>query len=358
MQLRRNVLFVLLIIAFIYFEIHSCSEDALIAPDNEVTIASNIMCDATEVYFTDSDFGWVVGSHGTIIYTSDGGDEWNGTMIDDVDLSDIYFLDRECGWTVGKGGSLYKSLDGGSTWERIQFTGEPQDDDLSKIKFMNESLGFVLGYHGVFRTDDGGVFWQNNWLPVVPYRGAWGMSLVNGDTAFLLGSFWTKPDPELIYVTRDGGNSWSGVAGTESSILSSILTIEFVDENTGWAGGGIIMKTTDGGMTWTTQVGEATVREFFFFSDQYGFAVGGDRILRTADGGNAWINVTPDDDSVVDLRGCHFHDESTGWVVGRGLDEEIEGVNYKHSIVLKTTDGGESWSIEHFKFDCTAFSID
>ena len=176
------------------------------------------------------------------------------------------------------------------------------------MAFFNENLGYVLGYGGVYRTENGGQDWVNNWLPVVPYRGAWDMSFADDRTGYLLGSRYTDPDPSILYRTTDGGATWTGVAGSKASILRTVLAISFVDGMTGWAGGGVIMKTTDGGESWTTQVPIATVREFLSFEAAHGFAVGGKTILRTKDGGDTWENVTPKDDRIKDLRSVYFLD--------------------------------------------------
>ena len=115
------------------------------------------------------------------------------------------------------------------------------------------------------------------------------------------------------------------------------------------------MKTTDGGESWTTQVTVATVREFCFLTDADGFAVGGKSILRTNDGGATWENVTPKDDRIKDLRSVCFLDASKGWVAGRGADEKVGDAYIKHSILLRTSDGGTTWTIRDFAYDFTAF---
>lgn len=69
--------------------------------------------------------------------------------------------------------------------------------------------------------------------------------------------------------------------------------IQFVDADNGWAVGGFgaILRTRDGGRTWTAQesgvaAGLGAVR---FRSASEGYAFGADRLLlRTADGGSTW----------------------------------------------------------------------
>ncbi|MBN1165386.1 MAG: hypothetical protein JXB45_12465 [Candidatus Krumholzibacteriota bacterium] len=350
MQLKRNVLFAIMIIVFIYFEIHSCAEDKALEPEREGEI-SCILYNANDVYFADQDYGWVVGQEGTVVRTTDGGETWQGSRIEDIDIRGVNFLDREKGWVVGRGGRIFQTLDGGSTWESVAFSGYPRDDDFFQVVFMNENLGFILGYHGLFRTENGGVLWRNYWLPVIPYRGAWDMDIIDENRAFLLGSNWSESDPELLYFTDDGGIRWSEIPGSNASIMKAILTMEFIDENTGWAGGGRLMKTVDGGKNWEIQLAEATVREFCFIDDQCGFAVGGPAVLKTENGGTHWEDTVAGDERIVDLRGTYFLDRSRGWVVGRGREGWIEGKPYRYSVILSTIDGGTTWKVRELPYE-------
>jgi len=352
MQLRRSILLALCIVLFIYFEIHSCSGNQLTTPE-PIPPADGVICSATDVYFHDFDFGCVVGALGTLILTADGGETWKGSVIDEGILNDVQFIDRTTGWIAGKDETILRTNDGGSSWTLLAPSGFPTGEDIFKITFFGESTGYALGYHGVYRTDDGGESWMNNWLPAVPYRGAWDMSFPDDRTGYLLGSQYTDPDPSILYRTTDGGASWSRVEGSKATILRTVLAISFVDQMIGWAGGGVILKTTDGGETWVTQVAAATIREFHFLSKDYGFAVGGKTILRTHDGGSTWENLTPADDRIKDLRNVHFLDENNGWVVGRAADEEAGGKILKHSILLRTRDGGATWTIRDFSYDYT-----
>jgi photosystem II stability/assembly factor-like uncharacterized protein len=355
MQLRRSILLALLIITIIYFEIHSCSEDRLTEPNGTTPEASDLICGAGDLYFIDHDTGWVIGMLGTVMATTDGGDSWSGAVIPGVSLTDVFFIDRDRGWVVGRDGKIFRTYDGGATWERAIFSGTPQSTDLFEIRFMNDTLGFTLAYDGVYRTTDGGALWENHWLPVIPKKGAWNMSIIDDRTVYLLGSSWMDPDPELIHKTMDGGSSWCAVEGSESSVLRAVMTIEFIDEYTGWAGGGVIMKTSDGGESWMMQREEATVREFHFCDTLRGYAVGGRTILRTEDGGQSWHEITPVCDRIADLRAVYFLDARHGYVVGRGTDEPFGSKLYKVSLVFETNDGGDTWSTADFLFDYTPY---
>lgn len=352
LEVRKTVLLVLMIIVFIYFEINSCSDDRISAPElNETEEIDNKICFPRDIYFLDETFGLVVGASGTAMYTRDGGENWKGIRIGNSDLRGAFLLSRSEGWVVGEDGTLFKTVDGCLEWSRLTFNGYPQDTDLYRVEFMSDTLGFIQGYGGVYRTNDGGMNWENHWLPIVPYRGSWDMSLVNDKKGYLLGSRWSESDPNLIYKTSDGGLSWFQVEGTKSSVLEAVLAIYFVDDTIGWVGGNKIKKTNDGGESWVDQLQSAHVRRFFFINREDGFAVGGLKILKTSDGGETWSDTTPDDERIKDVRSVYFVDENTGWVLTWGYDEKAGDKLIKNTLIFKTCDGGNTWESKEFSFD-------
>jgi photosystem II stability/assembly factor-like uncharacterized protein len=121
--------------------------------------------------------------------------------------------------------------------------------------------------------------------------------------------------------------------------------VRFADSKMGWAAGGsgVILRTADGGSTWTTQTSNASaeLHGLWFEDARTGHVVGEQgTILVTRDGGETWgrqrSGVT------VSLRAVQFVDSKTGFVAGG--DESGPGV------LLRTLDGGASWhQIHEFK---------
>ena len=73
--------------------------------------------DLGSVTFVNSQTGWAVGSGGTILRTTDGGQRWtkqaNGTT---NMLFSVTFQDAQTGWAVGRGGTIFRTTDGGQRW--------------------------------------------------------------------------------------------------------------------------------------------------------------------------------------------------------------------------------------------------
>jgi photosystem II stability/assembly factor-like uncharacterized protein len=134
-----------------------------------------------------------------------------------------------------------------------------------------------------------------------------------------------------------------------SGTLAWLRAVYFVDESRGWAVGskGALLMTTDGGRTWAKRRAptEDTLRDVYFADEQTGWLIC-DRsiyllrtkqeprsyLLRTTDGGASWsrVEVTGADIDVLLMR-VAFVDGARGWAFG------------EMGALYATTDGGASW---------------
>jgi hypothetical protein len=126
---------------------------------------------------------------------------------------------------------------------------------------------------------------------------------------------------------------------------------------------GAILKTTDGGKTWTKvweniNTGDNIYNNGIHCSsvDHCVAAVEGDsaRILLTVDGGKTWTESMHDTDSASSLVAVHMLDEKEVWVSGGHMGNPFEG-RFWHSL-----DGGKTFTKEaipglySFSFDMTS----
>ena len=82
-----------------------------------ITVNSGTGNTLTEVYFVDTNTGWISGSGGLIIKSTDGGSTWsNQTSNTFQTLWALYFIDQNTGWVIGDGGIIKKTTNGGINW--------------------------------------------------------------------------------------------------------------------------------------------------------------------------------------------------------------------------------------------------
>ena len=130
---------------------------------------------------------------------------------------------------------------------------------------------------------------------------------------------------------------------------SALVSVYFANEDIGWAVSlfsygrlykSHILKTSDGGMTWTQQNSEALdpLFDIYFTNDMEGITVGsGGKIFRTTDAGENWVQQSSG--TVLSLNSICSIDANNIWVVGGG--ENIWAADT--TIILHSTDGGVSW---------------
>lgn len=173
--------------------------------------------------------------------------------------------------------------------------------------------------------------------------------------------------------------------------VARLNAIHFVDGQTGFVAGGrrfeemLLQQSLDGGATWVPQspvpVFNQILFDLDFLNDQYGFAAGlGGKLLETRDGGLHWetrqLNIwypmhaieIVNDSLVVAVggngydRGIIQRSQTAGgiWAMVDTFDFELRDVCFVDSqvgfacgygVVLKTLDGGNSWSYTDIKGD-------
>ena len=123
--------------------------------------------------------------------------------------------------------------------------------------------------------------------------------------------------------------------------------VSAASDTVAWASGnkGTIVRTTDGGATWTLVAvpgaGELDFRDIEARSADiaYVLAIGAgekSRIYKTSDGGKAWTLQFTNPDPRAFYDAIAFWDANTGLAVG----DPVEG----RFTVIRTTDGGKTWT--------------
>ena len=257
-----------------------------------------------DVCFADSQNGWISGTTGLILHTSDGGANWlEQYPPPNIAYYGLHFTDDQNGWATGFGGAVIHTADGGETWTS-QASGSNRF--LYDVFFIDENTGWIVG------GDHG------NYPSFIAHR--------------------------VILHTTDGGNTW--YHQMNNSDENPLMSIHFIDNLTGYAAGekGTILKTVDGGQTWSSKMDDPFYEFYglFFIDATHGWAVGQylglphvSVIFRTMDGGESWDLKTFDEDE--SLSCLYFVNASIGWAGGGSATT---------CTILKTEDGGDTWNPE------------
>lgn len=241
-------------------------------------------------------------------------------------VESMKLLTSESGWAATDK-KLFWTSDGGSHWKDITPRLKREEQNVSSIFFLDSSAGWVLLHCGdsLFRSHDPLVLKSDR-------------DLRRDDACFEVAS------------TLDSGRSWSIVHPAvadpvsnpeDGSGFSAGTFLDFADRQHGWAilkngthsgvSMGVMLRTTDGGRTWTQLKSHLPMAEHFHFVDpKMGWMAGGPEhdLYVTRDAGDSWQKVDSLPDMGDDLP--VFQDEHRGLLpVGKAL--------------LATGDGGKTW---------------
>ncbi len=178
-------------------------------------------------------------------------------------LDAVQFTDPGHGWVAGWG-RILATTDGGRSWTR-QYSG---DAALNQVDFTDDEHGWAAGQSTLLRTTNGGASWTaltepcRGWLNAIHFV-----------------------SPTLGYAVAAAPTAPSGLGATAGTKIPA--TIGGAPYAT--AKGGSLVRTTDGGTTWTTVTSApANPQSACFSSAADGYVGTPAHIWRTTDGGQHW----------------------------------------------------------------------
>lgn len=281
--------------------------------------------------FWDGQYGVIAGDKGIILKTTNSGADWipKETGTD----KDIYFLalaNNKYGWFTDVAGNVFRTSDKGETWNTISQPGV-----LSGSIFFLDSLhgwlsgGAEINTHN-YKTTDGGFTWiQLN----VPHNGVYKFYFTDALNGYALvdttiGADWFGS----ILRTTNGGVTWSTIL---TEINRSFWNIQIFN-NTIIASGekDLFVKSSNGGIDWFViprpdTGGAAHNYGQFFINEHLGWVSRHYFIKHTTDGGYNWVNQ--EISSVHTINSLYFFDEQRGFAVGYGQQS---------GVILYTNNGG------------------
>ena len=269
--------------------------------------------------------GWAVGASGFVVRTTDGGRTWlrkvDGIQVPGaatarglVAFNTVRFLDETrgiiAGWGFtdeaigGLGGmALYRpelfvlaTDDGGETWAPASIVGGSSGSDspgpfesrayASTACFAADGVGLIAGRPSLL-TRDGGRSWANI-ADRIEMDPAWGAACGDDGTLRL-------SDSTRVLRSDDRGETWTQL-GDDLPPNCCAAWLDFLDDERGWRAGEELLRTTDGGRTWSGV--DAAIPDGFgtlvvrFATPEDGLWTSGGVGGVTHDGGASWHLVT------------------------------------------------------------------
>jgi photosystem II stability/assembly factor-like uncharacterized protein len=250
-------------------------------------------------------------------------------------LQSLTFADREHGWAVGGtdsgfGTALFHTDDGGQTWT----------DQLPNITGLAGGPPETFGFLGVAFTD------ASHGVAVGAEQQH--VALFN--------------PPALVVVTDDGGSSWRAAAISGPRPLGTLRSVCLNPNGTGIAvgngfgGGGIVIATADGGVTWKeigrqlgfyggedTTITAAACAEpssFWISGTNFGHVGYHPTLLYSPSAGAAWLDHTPSVLSAARFLPLSFVNGSEGWTIP---GEPPPSTEASTDFIEHTTNAGAGW---------------
>jgi len=197
----------------------------------------------TAIQFLDSSTGFIAGyldTAGVFLKTTNGGINWQSINFPNKQ-NDVYFINSNTGWLVGRNKTIYKTTNSGLNFNSFVLTDA---DELFSIKFLNSNYGVIAGNIGkIYITINSGANWINrspNNLDTLK-----SISITGTDTIFTGGSYNANAK---IYKSLNGGLNWISLQ-TEMP-RKYIHRVQMLNALTGfvYCDSGYVLKTNDGGM--------------------------------------------------------------------------------------------------------------
>jgi photosystem II stability/assembly factor-like uncharacterized protein len=252
--------------------------------------------------------------------TADGGASWKQLALPYMpgkgELRAAHFLsDEKTGWIVGgkyrpasrseiltKGwpnntisansdailhAYVFRTDDGGATWHE-QFSSSQAGRFLS-LMFFDADHGVALGDVGIYYSENGGKEWKSASLTAecadkdhsnsYEYHPAAAFTL-NSSTA------WLIYDDGYLVKTEDGGRTWCEVTRLRSILTDEAVNlffreIYFSDLTRGWAlnESGVLYEIEDAGKTWKKGPTDLRFEDMYFLDPYHGWLVSKDGLF-------------------------------------------------------------------------------
>lgn len=282
------------------------------------------------VDFYNLNIGFAIGINGFVLKTSNGGISWQQQYTNTFQwLYSLKVIEEKIAFIVGgniDSGIFLSSYSGGEVWKKKE---DLSSEWLLSIDFFSNNIGLIVGSNGkIFKTTNAGNIWapQNSGTTVQ----------LNGVTMTPEGIGLSCGGLGTILFSSDMGQSW---LNRESNISQDLNGISLVD-TIAWIVGanGTILKSSGNFQSWEIIPSGITddLLDVEFKNLEYGITVGRNgKILKSTNGGLSW--TLKNSGTLTSLRKVEIISSTDVLIIGGDFSKA-------YSLILKSTDSGESWN--------------
>ncbi len=262
---------------------------------------------------------------------------------------DFQFLNETQGWAVSDH-QIWKTVDGGRSWTdaraapkvKLLRNYEPQET-MEGVSLVSPIGAWVVEGSYLVHTTDGGASWEKQEFEHVIVRSC---RFADHNSGWFVGQKMRLPQTKeevetwypVVYGTKDGGKSWRRLfTGPENPY--PLWDVWPVSSTEVWAVGVSILHTTDAGKTWAEVHVDSRPEvsgmpsSVHFLDSNYGWIT-----TNQAEGGY-WF--TSDGGKTWDVRGEATPD---GWAFGEVVYSSPSDVWAVSGGVFHSDDGGKTWA--------------
>ncbi len=216
---------------------------------------SGVSVSLNSVSVFDLNNAWVCGANGTVLRTTNGGNNWlnvTGSGIPvNVTLVNIFAVTPSLVLTAGYSGTdtwVWRTTNSGINWQQV--FSQP-GGFINALSIKNDSTGFMIGdpvggRWSIWKTSNSGATWDSTNLRVPQISTEAGYS---NCMVYAQSRIWYGTSNSRIYYSSNNGSNWT-VQSTSPEIDVTSMWFDPNGNSTGYFGGNNIFKSTNFGINW------------------------------------------------------------------------------------------------------------